>query len=99
MLKTFLGCIPLFTGLLVASETAPHLRVGYAQTPEEASKELSAIRAKSPSLADWEKRKATIRQGVLKGLRLDPLPEKTPLQRYLQIIRACCCATARKSLF
>ncbi|MDE0836237.1 MAG: acetylxylan esterase [Akkermansiaceae bacterium] len=80
MFKTFLACIPLFTGLLVAAETAPLLRVGYAQTPEEASKELSAIRAKNPSLADWEKRKATIRQGILKGLRLDPLPQKTPLQ-------------------
>jgi dienelactone hydrolase len=78
--STLLACIPLLAGLLPAAETAPSLRVGYAQTPQEAKAELATIREAVPNLDAWEKRKATIRQGILTGLRLDPMPEKTPLK-------------------
>jgi hypothetical protein len=55
------------------------LRMGKAQTPEEAIAELEAFKKATPDLASWEKRKAAIRQGILEGARLANLPEKPAL--------------------
>jgi len=62
------------------AETEPQLRRGHAQTPEEAIEELAQFRQSFSDLAGWEKRKARIRQGILEGARLSPLPERTPLK-------------------
>ncbi len=62
-----------------ADEKGPRLRQGYAQTPEEAVEELKTFRNSYSDLAGWEQRKKTIRQGILEGAKLDPLPKKTPL--------------------
>lgn len=63
----------------VAAE-APRLRVGYDQQPEAAVAELAAIRADCPDLAAWERRRALLRGEILKAVRLDPPPERTPLR-------------------
>lgn len=72
-----------FVGRVMGQEQALsegwHLRVGRAQTPEQAREELAAFKAATPDLASWEKRKAAIRRGMLEAVRLTKLPEKPPL--------------------
>jgi len=48
-------------------------------TPEQARAELTAFQATTQDLAAWEKRKATIRRGMLEPERLTKLPEKPPV--------------------
>ncbi len=72
----------VFSGMARRAGAAegPQLRVGHAQTPEEAQKELEEFKASYSDLAGWEERKARIRKGMLEGMRLASLPERTPLK-------------------
>jgi len=56
------------------------LRRGHAQTPQEARTELKQFKKSYSDLSGWEKRKKTIRQGILKGAGLSKLPKKTHLK-------------------
>ena len=63
----------------------PNLRVGHAQTPEAAKRELADLQRAIPDLSSWEKRRATVREGILEGLGLTVLPKRTPLNpRYVK---------------
>ena len=76
-----LGCLT-FSVLLYAEK--PRLRVGYAQKPDQARAELNAIRASTPDLDSWKKRRAQVRAGILAGAKLEKLPKRTPLSpRYV----------------
>ena len=55
------------------------LRMGAAQTPEQARVELQELKGSYSSLGDWELRKAKIKKEILRGAGLAALPEKTPL--------------------
>ena len=63
-----------------AEKEQPKLRRGKAQTPEQAEAELKQFKASYSDLAGWERRKKRIREGILKGARLDTPPRKTPLK-------------------
>jgi uncharacterized protein len=67
-------------GLKAAEREGWRTRVGHAQTPEEAADELAAIRGGLVDLAAWEERREAVRRGMLEGMRLLELPEKTPLE-------------------
>ena len=55
------------------------LRQGQAQTPEKAAEELQEFKASYTGLAGWKARRQKIRNGILEGAGLSPLPEKKPL--------------------
>ncbi len=81
-----LSCAPTYDGNKESTNKGkkdpnhPRLRQGKAQSAEEAIAELKAFSATYSDLGGWEKRKATIIAGIMKGGKLDPLPKKTPLK-------------------
>jgi len=80
-LITFTTCFAALlasTDLLGAEQA--NLRIGHAQTPEEALAELHQFTNSYSDLAGWGERKQAIRAGILKGAGLSTLPNKTPLK-------------------
>ena len=73
----------VLVGLLLPSGCAlapPPLRIGHAQSPQEARAELAAFAATYSSVAEWERRRARVREGILAGAKLTYLPPRTPLK-------------------
>ena len=60
-------------------EVAPILCRGNYQSEAEAIKQLARMAAKYSNLAEWQERAAKVRKQILVGAKLDPLPERTPL--------------------
>ena len=52
------------------------LCVGHYQTEEEAEQQLKRFSENYKNLEEWEKRAGIIREGILKGAELSPLPDK-----------------------
>jgi dienelactone hydrolase len=63
-------------------------RFNYYQRPvEEGKKHLAQLLAAYPTLQQWETRKADLRKCFLEQLKLNPLPEKTPLNPIITPVR------------
>ena len=66
-------------GTAAAQEAEPALRVGHAQSQQEARAELQAFAATYDDLDGWKRRRAVLRRELLAGAGLTDLPERTPL--------------------
>ncbi|MDP6607430.1 MAG: acetylxylan esterase [Dehalococcoidia bacterium] len=64
----------------IEEEPAPVLRQDYFHAEDEARAELARYADSYATLDEWRARAALIRNGILAGAGLDPLPERTPLQ-------------------
>jgi len=73
-------CISLLISIAAGQTDKPRLRVGHAQSQPEAAAELETFAATYEDRAGWERRRATILAGLLRGAGLTELPERTPLK-------------------
>jgi len=62
-----------------ADKVKPTLCVGNYQSEAEAVKQLERFSATHSNKGEWQARAAKIRQQILEGANLAPLPERTPL--------------------
>jgi hypothetical protein len=63
-----------------AEEKKPQLCQGNYQTEEEAKKQLAKFAQTYSNLEQWKARAERIREGILRGAELLPLPKKCPLK-------------------
>ena len=63
----------------VSSQDSDLLCQGHYWTEQEGKEQLEMFAQTYNNFEEWELRAATIRQTILKGAELDPLPQKTPL--------------------
>lgn len=68
-----LGALALMTTVQPLPAAHPEL------TPEEGAANLVKFKEGYSNAEQWKARAAAIRQGILKGAKLDPMPPKTPL--------------------
>lgn len=81
MSKALTVVVILVSAVSIAAlqEANTQLRRGAHLTEEEAREELTAFARTYSTLEEWQNRAARIRESVLRGAELLPLPEKSPL--------------------
>jgi uncharacterized protein len=75
--------VVLLAGSVRAAVEEPQLCVGNHQTEEQAKEQLARFAATYSTQAQWEQRARQIREAILRGAGLVPLPKKTPLNPIL----------------
>ena len=65
-------------------EQVPVLRQDQYYTHEEGAAELAEMESMYSNKAEWEERKQLLREQILKGMNLSPLPERTPLNTVIK---------------
>ncbi len=69
----------LLIGCKSPKDEPPVLRQGAYYTEEQGKAELEKLESIYSDKAAWEERRQMLRREILKGMNLDPLPERTPL--------------------
>jgi len=82
-----------------AGKNTPILCQGHYQTEAEAVLQLKRMAATYSSLEEWKARSAKVRQQILTGARLDPLPERTPLNAIIRNTRSYAGYTVESAAF
>src|SRR5690606_12455455 len=79
-----LGMLILFIPVRVMSQknSSSNLCIGHYYTEEEAKKVIEELKYTYKTKDEWQKRAAIIREGILKGADLYPLPDKSPLNAH-----------------
>ncbi|MBC8324191.1 MAG: acetylxylan esterase [Verrucomicrobia subdivision 3 bacterium] len=62
----------------------PTLCVGHYHSEADAVKQLARLAATHSDLAEWKTRAAAVRQQILTGAKLNPLPKHTPLKAIIK---------------
>ncbi len=65
------------------ADDKPQLCVGNYQTEAQAKEQLARFAARYSNAAEWKQRAQRIREGILRGAELSPLPKKCPLNPIL----------------
>jgi uncharacterized protein len=74
--------LPVLSLLIIFSCTEspkPALRQGAFYTEEQGAAELKKLESMYSSREQWETRKQMLKENILKGMNLSPLPSRTPL--------------------
>jgi len=76
--------ISFFTGSAESPKVKVTLCVGNYQSESDAVKQLARMGATHKNLAQWKVRAAAVRQQILTGAKLSPLPQRTPLNAIIK---------------
>ena len=79
MKYSFFVIIGLLIVFSCTNSQKPILRQGYFYTLDQGKAELEKMKSMYTTKEQWEKRKAMLRENILKGMNLNPLPTRTPL--------------------
>ncbi len=71
--------VVLFSWSVQAAVEEPQLCVGNYQSEEQAKEQLARFAATYSTQAEWQQRAQRIREGILRGAGLLPMPRKCPL--------------------
>ena len=82
-----LGIFLLMGTCLYARQEDPELCQGYYLSEEAARHQLQEFLRLSPTLPSYQKRAASVREGILRGAGLQPFPQKTPLNPIIHSLR------------
>ncbi len=74
-MKYFFLSIFLLTSIVTFSQQDNMLCRGYYWTEDEANLKMKEFASKWDDLESWEKRANMIREGIIKGMKLDQMPE------------------------
>jgi len=78
--SSIIAILALAVGFAQAAQDGkPQLCQGNYQTEEQAKEQLAKFAASYSNLDEWKSRAANIREGILRGAELLPLPKKCPL--------------------
>ncbi len=83
MWKSVAVIVVLLSWSAQAAVEEPQLCVGNYQTEEQAKEQLARFAATYSTQAQWQQRAQRIREGILRGVELLPLPKKGPLNPIL----------------
>lgn len=72
-------CLVLILCCAIARSETVELCQGHYQTEAQAVEQLQRLAAHSPTLDRWQVRRAVVRENILRGTGLWPLPRRTPL--------------------